>query len=208
MPEARAASTIICSDSPIPPRAPAWARCRALARSFVPAISPATPCAAPIAGALSTPAGVSIIASNGLPICFESSAASLADSTLGTTKRSAAEARTADTSSACQGVSAPLIRMAASFPANPATTASTAASLAAALSSGRTASSRSRITRSCCNPRAFSMARAFEAGRYKAERGGRKSERFIRLCLAHRAPVGNICRTCTGGMSWASLFWW
>ncbi len=52
----------------------------------------------------------------------------------------------------------------------PALTAATAACLAACLESGATASSKSRITASQDRPRAFSIARALEAGKYNTLR--------------------------------------
>ena len=85
--------------------------------------------------------------------------------TFGTTIASGPAAHAARRSSSCQEVSAPLIRIVTSrVPYSPLATAAAADSRAAALASGATASSRSRIRPSHGIDFAFSNARSFEAG--------------------------------------------
>ena len=86
-------------------------------------------------------------------------------STLGTTIASGPAAQVASRSAACHSVSAPLTLMVTSRPAySPLAAAAQAASRAAGLASGATASSRSRISPSQAMVFAFSRARSLELG--------------------------------------------
>ena len=106
------------------------------------------------------------MANSGLPPASATAlAASSGPSTLGTTTKAAFEAATAAKSASAQGVPKPFTRIPSSRAPNPSAAAATAASRAAGFMSGATASSRSSITTSAGRVRAFSIARALEAGR-------------------------------------------
>ena len=101
--------------------------------------------------------------------CFSIAATSArtasAESTFGTTIASGPAAHAAAMSASCHSVSAPLIRMVSSRrPYSPDCTAAHAASRAAGLASGATASSRSRISPSQGIVLAFSSARSLDEG--------------------------------------------
>ncbi len=90
---------------------------------------------------------------------------SSAEPTLGTTIASGPAALAAAMSSSCHAVSIPLTRMVTSrAPYSPDAAAAQAASRAAGLASGATASSRSRIRPSQGIDFAFSSARSLEEG--------------------------------------------
>ncbi|MNV70753.1 hypothetical protein D3C71_1637340 [compost metagenome] len=141
---------------------------RSLARSLTPSISPFN---APPASAMSRRStrarGVSIMAHSSTPgrIASDRARTVAAFSTLGATIRSTGASRSAARSSAPQGVSSPLIRTPRRGPKPPSRAAATAAARASAFISGATASSRSSTATSQARPRAFSTARALEAGR-------------------------------------------
>ena len=137
--------------------------------------------AAAIDSAASTPRGVSIMhqsaISAGAPALARSSSACAAvadDSTFGSNTASAGDAASAPRSSAPHGVSMPFTRTTTSrVPYPPPRTAATAMARASSLASGATASSRSKMRTSAGSARAFSSARALDAGMNSALRRGR-----------------------------------
>ena len=128
--------------------------------------------AAAISSACSMAYGVSTIAQS--LVCSGASwpaiastrrSTSSAEFTLGTTIASGPAAHAASRSSACHSVSTPLTRMVSSrAPYSPEAAAAHAASRAATLASGATASSRSRISPSQAIDLAFSSARSLDEG--------------------------------------------
>ena len=138
----------------------------------MPAISPADSGA--ISAAASTPAAVSIIASVGLPTASLTPFSKYAEAVLGRTAKSAADRDTASTSSECHSLPTALTRIATGI-GHSLATASSAAARASALSSGFTASSRSRTTMSAADPFAFSIARGLDAGRNSTDRMANRS---------------------------------
>jgi hypothetical protein len=173
----RAAATHIESQGNIG-ALPGTRRARvSFARSLVPITNPErrvseSRASAAIERILNIASGVSIIAQirvlRSVPISSRrrpmSSSVSGLD-TFGTRMTSGAARAAADRSSACQGLSTPLMRMNTSRPPKPpAFTASAACLRAVSLASGATESSRSTITPSTGNVFAFSSARTFEPG--------------------------------------------
>ena len=174
MPAARAASTIICSEAEIGSRVASSGSRRSARRSLVPAIRPAR-LACAISGAASTPAAVSIIASTGLPTASRDVADEMRrdgarnDDQVGLRSRDRIEIERMPFGPDAVDPDRDRHRPAPTRPPRP------PRSRAAALSSGFTASSRSRTTRSAPASRALAIARGFDAGRNSIDRTANRS---------------------------------